>query len=312
MIKRQETKEIPLGEAAKYLNTGLEQADPVRLRGLTQLTRVREAKAVQLQREQTRLQAKLGADHLRVKALDVKFKANTDLLTDLRWGVSRAGTPAVKAEADTWILHGYVRKQDRTGVPDLTVSLFDDKNRWIEQLGYACTDANGYFILKYKRDTVATEMAKEHLELSSNIREAQVTTGAAATTTGTAARGIFIHVTDAKKATLYIDQNSLEPKLGEVVYREIILDDEATGCTPPPGGSQPGPGRKPKSDQDKTDRYLGNSNTLELHDLKNVTPRCQIDEIKSDHRVHFSTQKEATAAGYDFCAYCFGKDKSKR
>lgn len=59
-------------------------------------------------------------------------------------------------------------------------------------------------------------------------------------------------------------------------------------------------------------RYLGNASTRELHDLKNATPRCQVDEIKPEHRVAFKTEKEALAAGYDYCAYCFGKEKSKR
>ena len=58
--------------------------------------------------------------------------------------------------------------------------------------------------------------------------------------------------------------------------------------------------------------YLGNKNTMELHDLNLLKNQCQVDEIKKDNRIFFSTKKEATAVGYDFCVYCFGKDKSKR
>ena len=46
--------------------------------------------------------------------------------------------------------------------------------------------------------------------------------------------------------------------------------------------------------------------------MTKVTSRCRIDEIRPDHRVYFNTQREAQAAGYDYCAYCFGKEKSKR
>jgi hypothetical protein len=59
-------------------------------------------------------------------------------------------------------------------------------------------------------------------------------------------------------------------------------------------------------------RFLGNSHARELHDLENVKKQCQFDEIKPDHRVYFRTEREALAAGYDHCRYCFGKDKSKR
>jgi hypothetical protein len=59
-------------------------------------------------------------------------------------------------------------------------------------------------------------------------------------------------------------------------------------------------------------RYLGNTSTHELHDLKNEKKNCRIDQIRFDHWMNFKTQKEATEAGYDFCAFCFGREKSKR
>jgi hypothetical protein len=59
-------------------------------------------------------------------------------------------------------------------------------------------------------------------------------------------------------------------------------------------------------------RLLGNSHARELHDLENVKKQCQIDEIKPDHRVYFRSEREAVAAGYDYCRYCFGKKKKSK
>ena len=59
-------------------------------------------------------------------------------------------------------------------------------------------------------------------------------------------------------------------------------------------------------------RYLGNTRTRELHDLDAQTPRCQVDEIALDRRYYFATVPEAQAMGYDFCAHCFGPDRSTR
>lgn len=59
-------------------------------------------------------------------------------------------------------------------------------------------------------------------------------------------------------------------------------------------------------------RFLGNVNQRELHDLENLTPQCQVDEIRADRRFLFATIEEAVAAGYDFCAYCFGRERSTR
>lgn len=51
-------------------------------------------------------------------------------------------------------------------------------------------------------------------------------------------------------------------------------------------------------------RYLGNSNTEEVHDLDNEQTNCQIGEIKKEHIVCFSTLSAAKKAGYDNCAWC--------
>jgi hypothetical protein len=128
-------------------------------------------------------------------------------------------------------------------------------------------------------------------------------------------RRLYIHITNADNAMLYVDNDPVTPKLGEVVYREIILDGDAEGC-PPPGGedpSKPAPaGGGKNTEAPKQGRYLGNREKKEVHDLSKATPACQIDEIAAAQREHFSSQKQAVAAGYRLCAYCFGKDQSKR
>ncbi len=57
---------------------------------------------------------------------------------------------------------------------------------------------------------------------------------------------------------------------------------------------------------------LGNTYSTELHDLDRETPNCQIDEIRPDRRFYFTSIEEARSAGYDVCAYCFGRDLSER
>ena len=55
----------------------------------------------------------------------------------------------------------------------------------------------------------------------------------------------------------------------------------------------------------KVKRYLGNSNTLELHDTNNENTNCQLDEIKSEHRHWYDTLTEAKRdKSYDNCAWC--------
>lgn len=57
-------------------------------------------------------------------------------------------------------------------------------------------------------------------------------------------------------------------------------------------------------------RFLGNTHTMEVHDLTRETATCQIDEIiQAGHAVVFTpdTLAQAHAEGFDNCAYCLGR-----
>ena len=58
------------------------------------------------------------------------------------------------------------------------------------------------------------------------------------------------------------------------------------------------------------ERYLGNANKKEVHDLDNEKTgpnKCQIDEIiTSGHDKPFDSLAQARREGYDNCAHCLG------
>lgn len=54
-------------------------------------------------------------------------------------------------------------------------------------------------------------------------------------------------------------------------------------------------------------KFLGNTNTKEVHDLDNEKPQCQINEIiAARHDVYFDTLAQAHLAGYDNGHWCIG------
>jgi len=57
---------------------------------------------------------------------------------------------------------------------------------------------------------------------------------------------------------------------------------------------------------ERKERFLGNSNEMEVHDLEKEKPQCHIDKIKEEHKVWFKTLKAAEDAGYDHCSWCLG------
>lgn len=304
--KDDEPRKVTYTEIAKGLDQGLENADPLRLAGLQTLQRVRAIKDTSLQREQARLAQKYGAQHPRLQALAAKRDANRALQREAEVAVQRAQTPVAQADPNAWTLHGYVRDGSGKGRENLTIALYDENKQWIEELGHACTDAKGYFRLTVKGG------ARPKADEAADTKDVQAKLARAAAEGTAGRRAVYIHVTSKEGRTLYIDTAAITPKLGEVVYREIILGEDGGECAPPSEKpTRPGRGGKDK-DAPKEGRFLGNRRKKELHDLNNVQPGCQIDEIAPAQRQYFAHQREAIAAGYDLCAYCFGKERSKR
>lgn len=57
----------------------------------------------------------------------------------------------------------------------------------------------------------------------------------------------------------------------------------------------------------KKKRFLGNLNTLEVHDTRNEKALCQLDEIKLEHRRWYDTLAEAKRdKSFDNCHWCIG------
>jgi hypothetical protein len=264
---------IPQSQVEHELDQAITSADPVRAESFQKLHRVRTIKTKNQERERLRLTEKLGSNHPRVLALQAKIDNNKALTRNLQLETARAQTEAPVVDKDSWVVYGRVLNNQLKPVPGMKAALYDKSGCPIQTCGSEYTDKTGYFKLTIKN-------------VADDTRDA--------TTKNEPMEG-FLYVLDKDNVTVHKDKRPLPILAGQVQYLEVVLDDGDVDRPP----------------QSKT-RYLGNSNSKELHDLKNQKPNCQIDEIKPDHRVNFKTQKEALALDYDYCAYCFGKDKSKR
>lgn len=315
-----EPKKVPIKEAARTVQTTIEATDGLRAVQLAGLQTVRQAKTTSLTREQARLSQALGSEHPQVAVLSQKIAANQLLATQLKRVTERAQASVPQADADTWIVHGHVRTRELKPVPQVTVALYTRDGHWLRPFGHDCTDENGHFKLCVKPRDAQVKEADQFAQVSRETMDVKAAPDAdyagMAKTVGMDTRAgdrqVFLRVTDGQQKLLAVDTVPLTPRLGQVDYREIILDGKA--CTPPPDQSAADcpPAAAPKREKVRKTRFLGNSRNRELHDLKNAKKTCQIDEIAADHRVSFNSVEEALKAGYDYCAYCFGKDKSTR
>jgi hypothetical protein len=203
--------QVNLTELQQSLDAGIAGADKARAKELERLQQVRRVTAAADLSEHQRLVSKYGPDHSKVAALAERIEVNVQVRQNLQLEFERASMPVPKTDPDAWQLLGHVRNRDRVGVPDLTVSLYDDKGAWIRPAGYSCTDKTGSFTLSIKRDKPAPP------------------------------KPVFIHVADRRKTVLFRDTQPTIPGFGEVTYREIILA-ESPPCLPPEDSDQPKPG----------------------------------------------------------------------
>ncbi len=189
------------------------RVDALRAGGLKGLDRAAGARQGSLQREHRRLARRLGEDHPRVLAVAARIEGALALRRELAIEVVRAETPSPQPGPQEWALHGYVRWADGSPARDLTVSLVDGRGQWLRELGYACTDARGYFKLVARVEHAAD--------------------GSAAILTA------FVRVTNDARHELHRGQEALPVLPGVVEYREIVLDGSSRACSTPE--EEPGP-----------------------------------------------------------------------
>ena len=210
--ENQDAADVSSDQLSRALEGNLPELDRMRATALENLQLLRTARAEGLRSEQQRLSSKLGAEHPRVAELASVRADNQRFINGLVVENERARVEVPQADAQTWVLHGFVRDQQSRGVANVTVALYDASGNWIQQLGYAGTSANGYF-----------RLAAHNL---AGLKPP-----------------FFVHVLSSQAAHLHVDNVALTPESGRVVYHEIVISGTQAGT--PPGESRNDPVAEP-------------------------------------------------------------------
>jgi hypothetical protein len=300
--KGQDSPRIALATIEDLMKTSGRRGDALRGDGLAGLAAVKRAKLIQTRRERARIAVRHGEDSDRVARLDRQLAIEHRFLVNTRAEADRVATPMLQRDNAAWQVHGYLRSQDGLARAQYGVALLGDIDGR-KRLTETATDKRGYFLirLEIKAEPPATTAARAGPEAS---EEEDAAAKERAAESDRMARlfvralgdPVFLGVTVPGQTGSVVDERALHPVPGAIVYRDLTVanpKDDGKAC------------------QLKT-RLLGNSGSRELHDLDNEKPACQIVEIRPDRRVYFQTTAQAEKLGYDFCAYCFGRQRSKR
>jgi len=269
----QRENRISIQEVEKKLNNGLSQADALRHDGLAGLATIKRAKLVQTRRERGRLEARYGADHPSVQQLDRQMVAEHQAMVFARMERDKTGVEIPQRVDDQFILFGHVKDEDGYPLRDYQVGLHPNTTAKAVAVVDDITDKHGVF-------KMSVPIAAINAAAGAEVQQQEP---------------LYLMVRNTSGKIVHKDNNPIQPVANGLVHRDIMISEiSQAGC----GGCQT--------------QFLGNSNTREVHDLSNEKVRCQLSKMKPDHRVYFSSVKQAQQADYDYCAYCFSRKQSRR
>jgi hypothetical protein len=206
--------EFTFDEIIGKVDTSLAEIDRLRTEKLEKMAIVQQVNAKALEKERQRLSLKYGENHPRVQRLDAKLQFDRGFTSDLKVEIDKSKIQVPTVDKKTWLVHGRVLdRTDNQGIQGLTVSLVNNQEQWVRELGYACTDERGYFAIAYppKNRHSDTAIPKE---------------------------SVFLMVSDRDRRVLYRSSEPLSVELGQMIYREIFLSQD-TRCTAPPHTEPP-------------------------------------------------------------------------
>jgi hypothetical protein len=212
-----QARQVPVSQISETLEKTIADLDHARAADLAEMSDVRTAKFNGLARDRVRLAAKLGATHPRVLALDNSLALHAATSLGFASEIAMSSVAPPRVDQASWALHGNVLDGSRKPIQGVTVALYQ-KDTWIQRLGFACTDANGYFVLTVQEEA-KTESGPFSIDI---VRNGKI---------------------------IYIDKNPLTIEPEHVEYREIIIGAAANTCPPPAGTPDvpPSPATPPAS-----------------------------------------------------------------
>lgn len=315
-------KKVSKAEVGRIVDEGLDHSDATRLNGLETLMRFRTSKIKIQTREENRLAAKYGNNYAGTQAVNRKLNANSQFVSGLKMEVHRADARS-NCDDRSWIVTGRVYDKNACPVSDAELTLYNADGKRVEAVDPVKTDRQGVYRIRYSSGKASVGQPPGEAAGGTTIltNADQQPSGTANGDTSGARRlssglrinsnsryngdfnqqAVFLTAVSETNTSICSESTLMIPKLGQCSYRDIILNLDLS--------------EKLVSDVEKdrrSSRYLGNSATRELHDLKNEKLNCQIDEIRIDRCVRFKSVKEAHSLDYDMCAYCFSKSQSRR
>lgn len=204
-------EQIPVEDALRTIQSGLEKVDTERGAAYRTLVTLRAAKSNVLDRHQSLLARKFGSeDHPRVIALRAESDLIKRQLPEIRAAQVQAVTPAPTVKPAGYAVHGFVRTAKREPVPQVVVAIHGTDGEKRKDFDSATTDVDGHFSVATPQLLGATRVSAESLKPVA----------------------LEVRVFDGRKLLQHFSP-ALAALPGQVDFREILVVGDATSATAP-------------------------------------------------------------------------------
>lgn len=201
-------KKININNILTRVDSSLDSIDGMRLEKLESMKSTQQALKTAYEQEKTRLEAKYGKDHPRVKKLDAKLKFQEGFMKGLDVEIDNASIEVPSFDKNTWMVYGRVLNKNLKGIKGRTVSLYEKEENLIKDIGQTQTNKYGFYSLVYKPETRGLEIPET--------------------------RELFLTVSDNQNRILHRESEPLFIKIGQIDTRMIVITDK-DGNDKPPG-----------------------------------------------------------------------------
>lgn len=249
---------------------------------------------------------------LRIEQLKHSIERTQAIRENANLGKSRIDRALVALSEDGNIFHGFVSDTNANPRAGLTVRISVSNQNEAGASRSAITDSDGYFSipLDSEKNTSTKSGILNRQKMSGRLADvfaARENSASAEEKAASAEGAARTENIDAESVTN--ERNEILAQVTILNERELVYQDEVPLII-----NEGTAYREYIVDIKASDaqRYVGNVLTREIHDTQKLTKNCQFDSIKTYQRVPFASTDEAEANGFDYCAYCFGKEKSKR
>lgn len=182
--------------------------DQVARTAMRSLSDEQQQRSDALQLERQRLSAKYGADSPQVASVAQRLELHDQVNVAIKVQKERFDLRTPDTSTDSLIVYGRVVDTAGEGLGGLTVSAIDEKAKIVATTetddggGFELPILTSAFTRKVASGAVEVEGTKEGLDEQADLR---------------------LQISDARKRTLYRDQEVFQPTPGKLSYREIVL-----------------------------------------------------------------------------------------